>query len=176
MHDEHDLAAWISSDLVVAPSRIDRNGVFTRTDQPLGTVVIRFGGSLFSREARFDWESLERGSVVGISETVLLAEPAGMGRDLSDYLNHSCSPNLALLDALTLVAARDIPAGQELTVDYAYWEEDESYLMKRACSCQSPGCRKTITGADWRLPQLRARLLTSASPFIRRRVRRHFGP
>jgi SET domain-containing protein len=44
---------------------------------------------------------------------------------------------------------RDIPAGAELTIDYAMIDGHADERM--ACSCGAPECRKIITGNDWRL-------------------------
>ena len=60
-------------------------------------------------------------------------------------------------DAVTLVARRGIAPGEELTLDYALFEEDEDFTMPWECICGSPICRKRITGRDWRLPELQLR-------------------
>lgn len=46
---------------------------------------------------------------------------------------------------------RDIAAGEELTIDYAMIEDDETELE---CRCGQVFCRGTITGRDWRRPEL----------------------
>ena len=82
-------------------------------------------------------------------------------------LNHSCDPNLGWAGERTLVALRDIAAGDELTVDYATmtvapWEMD--------CRCGSAGCRGVVTGDDWRRPDLQERYAGRFSPFINARI------
>jgi uncharacterized protein len=88
------------------------------------------------------------------------------------YPNHSCDPNVWMVDEVTLAARRDIAKDEELTADYALWEEDENTIMQWACSCRSPLCRGTVTGRDWRLRDLRERYRGHFSPFINDRIAR----
>jgi hypothetical protein len=46
------------------------------------------------------------------------------GTNALRFLNHSSEPN-AELDGQDLYASRDIPAGQEITIDYGEWFESE---------------------------------------------------
>lgn len=57
--------------------------------------------------------------------------------------NHSCNPNTAF-DGLNLVAQREIPHGEELTLDYATFC-DES-MQSFECQCKSQNCRGRIYG------------------------------
>jgi D-alanine-D-alanine ligase-like ATP-grasp enzyme len=57
--------------------------------------------------------------------------------------NHSCEPN-TIYDGLNLVALRDIPEGEELTLDYADLLDDT--LQSFVCACGQPNCRKVISG------------------------------
>ncbi|HEV2827756.1 MAG TPA: SET domain-containing protein-lysine N-methyltransferase, partial [Pyrinomonadaceae bacterium] len=62
-------------------------------------------------------------------------------------INHSCDPN-AWLEGLDMVARRDIQAGDEITMDYAtfYNEQMEDFL----CHCGANDCRGIIRGTDYR--------------------------
>jgi hypothetical protein len=84
--------------------------------------------------------------------------------------NHSCDPNLWFADELTLVARRDIAAGEELTIDYALGTVDPAWRL--ICHCGSPLCRKLITGDDWKLPELQKKYAGHFSPFINERIRK----
>jgi hypothetical protein len=55
--------------------------------------------------------------------------------------NHSCDPNTKLR-GLDLVAARDIRRGEELTIDYASFENPEAAMFE--CSCGTTKCRGLI--------------------------------
>ncbi len=75
-------------------------------------------------------------------------------------------------DEVTLIARRDIQAGEELTADYAMWESGEDWVMHQECFCGSEHCRKVITGKDWRLKELQERYANHFSPFINERISR----
>lgn len=61
------------------------------------------------------------------------------------YINHSCDPNCGLR-GLTLIALRNIKAGEELFYDYSTTMLERSWTMQ--CKCGSPMCRKTVTDFD----------------------------
>ncbi len=92
------------------------------------------------------------------------------GDDRTYFMNHSCDPNVWMTDAVTLVARRGIPTGEELTVDYALFEADEGFTAKWTCACGSNLCRKRVTGRDWRRPDLQERYAGHFLPLIARRI------
>lgn len=76
------------------------------------------------------------------SETMLVFEG-----EPEHFMNHSCDPNTWWADDKTMVARRDIHAGEEITYDYAMTEVDVPFEME--CRCGSPLCRKLITNRDY---------------------------
>jgi hypothetical protein len=83
------------------------------------------------------------------------------------HLNHSCEPNLGLQGQIVYVALRDIDPGEELTLDYAMMD-DEAYEMP--CRCGANTCRGTITGVDWKKPEIQKRYDGYFSWYIQRRI------
>jgi hypothetical protein len=67
-----------------------------------------------------------------------------------------------------LVARRDIEAGEEVTSDYATSTGIDYALT---CNCGAAICRGTITGDDWRLPELQQRYGEHWVPALLRRQR-----
>lgn len=59
--------------------------------------------------------------------------------------NHSCSPNTAY-DGLNVIATRNILKGEELTLDYASFLDENMEPFN--CQCGSPNCRGLITGIE----------------------------
>jgi hypothetical protein len=92
--------------------------------------------------------------------------------DLTNFINHSCDPNVWMKDEVTLVARRDIAAGEELTIDYAMFEGDEEWVGRWECHCGSKLCRGRHTGSAWRQKELQERYRNHFSPFICERIRR----
>jgi D-ala D-ala ligase C-terminus/SET domain len=58
--------------------------------------------------------------------------------------NHSCEPNTAY-EGLNIIALRNIEKGEELTLDYASFLDNE-HMEPFHCRCGTPGCRGLITG------------------------------
>lgn len=85
-------------------------------------------------------------------------------------INHSCDPNVWMRDTFTLTARRAIPAGEELALDYAMLGGEDESGAEWECRCGSPGCRRRITGRDWRIAELRERYRGHFLPFVSRRI------
>ena len=60
--------------------------------------------------------------------------------DIGRYMNHSCAPTGRNVGGLFEVATTDIPAGAELTTDYAVL----NIALPAGCACGSPRCRGTV--------------------------------
>jgi hypothetical protein len=60
--------------------------------------------------------------------------------DLGRYMNHSCAPTGRTVGGLFEVATNDIPAGGELTTEYAAL----NIALPSSCSCGSQSCRGTV--------------------------------
>ena len=135
---------WVDPRIEVRPSPLHGKGMFARAPIRQGEVVTVWGG------------------------TLLLTEDDIAG--LTDYINHSCDPNVWMLDEVTLAARRDIPVGEELTIDYCLFEGDEDHAPPWTCRCGTTLCRGRFTGRDWRRADLQERYLGHFSPFIRARI------
>ena len=83
------------------------------------------------------------------------------------HLNHSCQPNVGVQGQIVFVAMRSITAGEELTCDYAMIGDEPDEME---CCCSSETCRKLITGADWRNPELQKKYNGYFSWLIQRRI------
>jgi len=144
-----------------------------------GEPLVVWGGQLFTMDDIRAGQAAP-GSTVAVGEDLYLgsaAEAYDRERDdRGDFINHSCDPNVWMADEVTQVARRAIPKGEELAMDYAMIESDESHVNAWHCRCGSPLCRGQVTGVDWRLPALQERYSGHFSPFITRRIEaQHVG-
>jgi hypothetical protein len=112
-----------------------------------------------------------KGSVAEVGEGLYLASWLADPVSTDDFMNHSCDPNVWMEDEVTLVARRDIPAGSEITADYAMWCADKEWVLHLPCNCRSPACRQTVTGNDWQLEALQKTYTGHFSPYINERVK-----
>ncbi|MGA1442302.1 MAG: SET domain-containing protein-lysine N-methyltransferase, partial [Ilumatobacteraceae bacterium] len=85
-----------------------------------------------------------------------------------DFINHSCEPNCGFTDDSTLVAMRDIAAGESVTFDYAM--SDTNSFIAFECRCETSLCRGRMSGSDWRLPQLQQRYAGWFAPHVARLI------
>ena len=167
--DRPNPRSWLDPRIEVRTSPIDGAGLFTTAPIFAGEVVIRWGGrpitdeELHTLEKRWR-ETGEPYSCAAIGEGMSLLQAAD---DPIRYGNHSCEPNLWLVDAVTEAARRAMVAGEELTFDYAL---ATAVPWSMPCRCGSPSCRGLITGDDWRLPELQERYRGHFSPFIDARI------
>lgn len=84
------------------------------------------------------------------------------------FLNHSCEPNVGFAGNIVLVAMRDIAPGEELTTDYALFDDHDGTMD---CRCGTPSCRGTISGRDWRNGKLQQRYGSYFSSYLKCRMR-----
>jgi hypothetical protein len=171
MNQQYHHESWLDQRLEVRDSAVHGKSLVAREPIAAGEVVVIWGGTLFT-EAEMRAGKAKGESVAAIDEGLYLGSPAGAPRNPDDFMNHSCEPNVWMHDEVMLAARRDIAAGEELTADYAMFEASEEHVMPFECRCGSPLCRKSITGRDWRLPELQERYKGHFSPFLNRRIER----
>ena len=160
---------WITRGIDRRRSQIHGRGLFTKSAIPPGETVMILNGLLFSVAAVRAGKARED-SVTGYCEGYYIGSPVARPKSLDEYLNHSCNPNLWLVDALTIVARTYIEPDQELTFDYSTWEIDEQWNLGAACNCLEAECRKTITGKDWRLASVQDKYGDHILPCLQQRT------
>ena len=88
-------------------------------------------------------------------------------------MNHSCNPNAGLQGQITLVALRNIAAGEQICFDYAMSDAHPDFYLD--CACGTPQCRGKVTGNDWMIPELQERYKGYFSPYIQRQIEANFA-
>lgn len=83
------------------------------------------------------------------------------------FLNHSCEPNVGFAGNTVLVTMRDVEMGEELTTDYALFDD---YDGQMTCHCGMRSCRGVIDGRDWQRPELQRRYRPYFSTYLQRRI------
>ena len=111
-------------------------GLFSREPIASGTEILRLTGPILSlNEVRTKGPSQAANALqIGIDRYLDLDEP---GR----FINHSCAPNAAVMRDTTLVAIRQIAAGEEIRFDYSTTISD-GWTME--CHCGAKDCRGLI--------------------------------
>ncbi len=159
---------WLTDATEVRPAGEKGWGSYAIAPIPAGTTVAGFGGYVVPRVV-LDSLPEERASrsIQMDDDLYLLSSDTP---EPGDMFNHSCDPTCGLMGANVLVAMRDIAPDEELTFDYATC--DGSDYDEFDCLCGTAACRGTVTGADWRRPELHAKYAGWFSPYLARRIAR----
>ncbi|WP_250003512.1 SET domain-containing protein [Actinoplanes sp. M2I2] len=159
---------WLHPAVEVRPSAVDGDGLFARTPISRGATVSRLGGRLVSTGELTDLLDNSTGWVdtITVAEDVHLVLPPGRPNGKG---NHSCDPNLWWGPPYTLIARRDLAAGEELTNDYATSTGVEAWRM--SCRCGTRRCRGVVSGQDWKRLDLRQIYGDHWVPALRSRIR-----
>jgi uncharacterized protein len=161
--------SYLSPKTEVRESKIHGRGLFAIAAIARDEIVAVKGGHIVDRKTLREKITPRLGPVeIQIDDDLFIAPVADDERELSMlYLNHSCDPNLGVRGEITLVAIRDIRAGEELTHDWAMTDDDD-YSIE--CNCGVPDCRKTLTGKDWQRPDLQKRYAGYFSAYLARKI------
>ena len=172
LFNKHLPKTWVSPKQEVRPSPIQGKGMFARQTIGQGEVVEIIGGQLMSEEEFVIFQkNSSQYNAVQIAETLHLVEFPENTSQREGSINHSCDSNLWMADAVTVVARFDILPGQELTIDYALFTAQNVWSMDVVCNCGAQICRRTITGNDWKLPDVQKRYHNHFSPFLNERIK-----
>ncbi|KEJ88897.1 SET domain-containing protein-lysine N-methyltransferase [Sulfitobacter donghicola] len=115
---------------VKGASAYNGDGLFTRVKRTKGEILCHLDGQIIDHKEDFDLLSTQEWNALDDTLILLRDQPT------SYYLiNHSKTPNLTI-DPKTyaLVAKNDIPAGDELLLDYLENGFPQKYLMSDRCA------------------------------------------
>ena len=147
------VSTWISPEATKgAPSVISGRGLVAVDAISRGEVVAVKGGHVVTTETLWSLPERLQDSDIQITDDLhLVALHDEEYEAVMLFLNHSCEPSVGFAGNVVLVARRDIDAGEELTTDYAMFDDYEGSM---ACACGRPACRRVVDGRDWMRPDL----------------------
>jgi uncharacterized protein len=157
-------------ELLPCPSK-GKYGIFAREQVLAGELLSMWGGRIVTTAELDDVDEETRTHGIQVDEFLYMI-PLVHG-EIGDYYNHSCNPNAGLNSPISLVAMRDIEAGEEVCFDYAM--SDESDYDEFECHCGEANCRGRVTGRDWEIPALHERYAGYFSPYIQRLIDHHLN-
>ena len=167
---------WLSPKIEVRASPVHGRGTFAVAEIVAGETVEVWGqlwqGTLtaeYTADAARAELAARRGMVVMQWDDGLFSIEHG-GGDPGYFINHSCDPALWFGDAFTLQARRLILTGDELTLDYALFEADDSFQAAWTCRCGAACCRGSVTGRDWMRTDLHSRYADRFTPLLNKRI------
>jgi uncharacterized protein len=162
-------SSWFSPKTEKRSSPIGGRGLFARAAISLGEIVAVKGGVIMDSVALAKIIDQVSPADIQIEEDLYIAPGCAEEVEANILcLNHSCQPNVGVRGQITFVAMREVPSNTELTIDYAMIDGDPKERM--ACRCAAPGCRKIITGDDWRRLDLRRKYAGYFSRYLAERI------
>jgi len=134
--------------LVVRASPIAGEGCFAAEAIAAGALVVEYTGEVIGAEEAYRREAdTGRDGIY----TFWLGEEAAIDaygdEGPARFINHCCEPNCVYEIAdgrILILAARNIGAGEELTIDYRYAAEGSPVV----CRCGAGSCRGRINAMD----------------------------
>jgi uncharacterized protein len=149
-------------------SGIQGRGLFATAPIPAGEIVAIKGGHIVDTATLRGLPALLRNSEIQIADGFhLVALSEDEYEPVMLFINHSCDPNVGFAGNVVLVAMRDIGAGEELTTDYALFDDSEEQME---CRCGAAGCRGVIDGRDWQRSDLQSKYGRYFSAYLRQRM------
>jgi uncharacterized protein len=129
-----------------------------------GELVAIKGGHIVTTEAVRALPERLQNSEIQISDGFsLVALEEAEYEPVMLFLNHSCEPNVGFAGNIVLVAMRDVDAGEELTTDYALFDDYDGAME---CHCGTASCRGTIGGRDWQRADLQRKYGSYFSTYL----------
>jgi uncharacterized protein len=151
-----------------AASRIAGQGLLATEPIAAGELVAIKGGHIMSTAAvRALPERLQNSEIQIADGFSLVAAEEAEYEPVMLFLNHSCEPNVGFAGNIVLVAMHAIRAGEELTTDYALFDDYDGAME---CQCGTPSCRRTIGGRDWQRPDLQRKYGGYFSSYLLSRI------
>ena len=155
------------------PSGISGRGLVAR--EPIGRdeIVAIKGGHIVDTATLRSLPERLRSSDVQIADGFhLVALEEAEYEPVMLFINHSCEPNVGFAGNVVLVAMRDVATGEELTTDYALFDD---YDGEMRCGCGAGSCRGTVGGRDWQRPELQRKYGRYFSTYLLRKMPRPPG-
>ena len=160
------LKSVLSNKVEIRTNSLNGKGILAKENIKKGEIVFIKGGHILTRDEIFSSGVIN--SYFPISDEYFLG---ATNKDEEDqiklYQNHSCNPNVGLHGEITFIAMRDIEKDEELTVDYAFID-NEDYSFE--CTCGSNNCRKTITGFDWKIKELQDKYYEYFAQYLKDKI------
>jgi hypothetical protein len=158
--------SYLSPKVTVRSSPIHGRGLFAAENLRPGEIVCVKGGHIFNRATLDKVAAILGPAEIQVADDLFIGPIRAEEREGGMiFSNHSCDPNICVQGQIVFVALRQIPAGEELTHDWATTDDDTL-----ACRCGAASCRGTITGKDWQQEDLQRKYRGLFSWFLQQKI------
>jgi len=164
------IRSWRSPKVEVRDGSVAGLGVFAREPVAAGEIVAVKAGHIVHRDEVVRLTAEIGDQSLRIHDDLYLS-PRTVDEvdETSIRINHSCNANVGFRGQVLYAAIRDTGVGEALRHDYAMDRTDDYRLE---CACGTLSCRGTVTGEDWRLPDVQARYEGFFVEYVADKIRR----
>lgn len=129
-----------------------------------GETVFVYGGIIVPKTEILEYR--ERLGEIGIpiSDDFFLVPTSHEELEVEGIMNHSCEPNVGFKSQIEFVTIKDIQPGEELFLDYAFYESSTDEFI---CSCGTSQCRGRVTPKDWMKKELQDKYGEFFAPYLK---------
>jgi len=145
-------------------------GIRAKKDIAKGEDVLVYGGVIIHKSQIEEYWKVMGHVGTQIDDSFFIVPTSREELKSRGVINHSCEPNVGFKNQIQLHAIRDIKAGEEIYVDYAFCES--LYPNGFSCSCGTNQCRKEITKDDWKLESIRKKYFAYFSPYLKAKIKK----
>lgn len=154
--------------IYVGKSGIQGRGIFAGEDIKRGERIQYVQGKMIKKTFK-DKSPLYARDWIGVGSNTWI-DPKGT---FFQFINHSCSPNAAIVGKKTLIALANIRKDVEISMDYSMTEVDD-HAWKMKCGCGAEKCRKVIYPIDKTSADVFAHHFPNVPPYFQRAFLRHY--
>ena len=166
IHSHIPIKSVFSSKISLRESPIHGIGMFAKEKIFMGEMICIKGGYVLKKEKLFSSAIIN--SYLPISDEYFIGSLALDDEEkIKLYFNHSCDPNCGVHGEIAFIAIRDILSGEELTIDYAF-VDNEDYFFE--CHCGSPKCRSIVTGYDWKRKEIQQKYYPHFAQYLKDKI------
>lgn len=159
--------SYVSSKVEVRNSLINGKGSFAIESITKGETIFIKGGFIVKKNEVYTTSIIN--SYLPISDDYYIGATSLLDEEsVKLYINHSCNPNCGMKGEITFVAIRNIEKGEEITIDYAFIDNEEYSFI---CNCGSENCRHVITGYDWKQTDIQSKYYNYFSQYLKNKIK-----
>ncbi|MBS3170515.1 SET domain-containing protein-lysine N-methyltransferase [Candidatus Woesearchaeota archaeon] len=155
---------WLNSKAKPGNSLIHRYGVFAKEDIKKDEPINVFGGIAVPKTEIEEYRKIISHAGIQVSDDFFIVPSNNEELIEQGIFNHSCEPNVGFNSSVTMIAIRNINAGEELVMNYAFME---TYFEPFECNCGSSECRKTIDSNTWKDLDFQKKYGKFFSPYLK---------
>lgn len=176
---EKDKISLSSTNYITKKAEIRRSeacvcdGLFCKTAIEPGEVILKKGGR-FILKKDLNKDLFQNVMYVQVSaDYVVSSLTPGEDMTLGFPINHNCrQPNCSFKSAIEIVAARKINPGEEILIDYAYFDPEYAKFKCNGCN----NCiRANLSEDDIKKELQKKDVLVRVSPYLKKLFQEHSG-